>query len=126
MRETEASDPKAIISNYEKYLAQEQNSIRLDLFNFNGFGREHIKRLGIPASDFMVSAIAVASYLYYGRAVGLREPYPLKEFRHGRLDNRRTLNIFLLRLAKSFSPTAKVSLGKKLLLLTKGLSELGK
>ena len=66
-------------------------------------------KIGIPSPDFMVSAITVASYLYYGRAVGTREPYPIHSFKYGRIDNRRTFNISLLRLAKSIGPKSKVS-----------------
>ena len=82
---------------YENYLLRLREGISLDLFNFSEFGGAYLTTLGItPVSDFIVSCIVLATYHYFGEAVGIHQVYPLTSFYYGRVDNRRTFNKHLL------------------------------
>ena len=52
--------------------------------------------MGFAPYNFVSACVSIAIMVYFGEPVLVHEPYPLKSFVGGRLENRNPLNLFFI------------------------------
>ena len=70
----------------------------LTRFDHCQIGRKALLEMGFAPYQFVSAWFSIATMVYFGEPVLVQEPFPLKSFRAGRLENRNPLNPYMVEI----------------------------
>ena len=84
------------VPNMHEFALAEVNRFELKFFKSERLGRQALLEMGFAPYNFVSACVSIAIMVYFGEPVLVHEPYPLKGYVGGRLENRNPLNPFFV------------------------------
>ena len=80
------------------YARAQISQFELTRFSHGQIGRKLLLEMGFAPYQFVSAWFSIAIMVYFGEPVLVQEPFPLKSFQAGRLENRNPMNPFLVEI----------------------------